>query len=97
MNMIKIITLVFLDISGIILIIIYFYLLAILKEDDWSYRFFKTFSSFRSFKKHVDENNLDANKKEKCCFLYKIGIYSTYIYFISIFCISIITLATGTI
>ena len=95
--MINTITLVFLDISGIILIITYFYLLSILQNDDWSYRFFKTFSSYRSLKKHIDENNLDASKKEKCCFIYKIGIYSTYIYFISIFCILVITLVTGTI
>ncbi len=46
MNMIKIITLVFLDISGIILIITYFYLLAILKENDWSYRFLRHFLLF---------------------------------------------------
>lgn len=70
--MINTITLVFLDISGIILIITYFYLLAILKEDDWSFHFFKTFSSFRSFKKHVDENNLDASKKKSVVFFIKL-------------------------
>ena len=82
--MIYTITLVILIISGILLITTYFFIWVILPLNNWNYRFFKTFSSYRLFKKYIDESDLNKNKKEKCYLLYKIGIYSSYFYYISI-------------
>ena len=90
--MIYTITLVILDISGILLITTYILIFAILPLNDWCYRFFKTFSSYRLFKKYIDESDLNKDKKEKCCLLYKIGIYSSYFYNISIFIIMLLVL-----
>lgn len=71
-------------------------ILASNKIDGW-YQYLKTYYSYLLFKKFLEENILDTTKKEKCYLLYEIGICSTYIFFISIFCIILILIVTGTI
>lgn len=99
-NMIfTIIILVVLIMSGILLTISYLMIEIILESNKiggW-YKYWKPYLSYLSFKKYLEESNLDITKKEKCYLIYRIGIYSTYIYLISIVSIVLIIFVKGTI